>query len=94
MAATGTVTGATSRGRCVSLADLPPGGRARICSHPSAAVVPERLEEFGFVPGTALEIIRRAPLGDPVELLIRGYRLCLRRVELATLCVVPEDTAD
>lgn len=74
---------------CISLADLPPGGRGRICSHPSKTPVPERLQELGFVPGTDLEIVRRSPLGSPVELAIRGYRVCLRRVDLSALCVVP-----
>lgn len=77
--------------RCASLAALGPGQRARICTHPSARGVPPRLEELGFVPGTAVEVLRRAPFGDPVELEIRGYRICLRRAELASLCVVPED---
>jgi ferrous iron transport protein A len=49
------------------------------------------LEEFGFVPGTSLEVVRRAPFGDPVEFDIRGYRICLRRAELNGLCVVPEN---
>ncbi len=37
--------------------------------------------EMGLVPGTELEVIRRAPLGDPIELRIRGYALSLRATE-------------
>lgn len=74
---------------CRSLADIPQGQRATICAHPLDAAVPTRLRELGFVPGTALHVIRRAPLGDPIEVELRGYRLCLRRTELRTLCAVP-----
>jgi Fe2+ transport system protein FeoA len=77
---------------CVSLAELAPGRRARICAHPPRGPVPVRLEELGFVPGTRVEILRRAPLGDPIEIEIRGYRVCLRREDLASLCAVPEAT--
>jgi ferrous iron transport protein A len=75
---------------CVSVSELTPGTRGRICSHAPTSAIPDRLKELGFVPGTVLEIVRRAPLGDPVELELRGYRLCLRRAELATLCAVPD----
>lgn len=40
-----------------------------------------RLMEMGLTPGTELRIIGEAPLGDPLELEIRGYRLSLRRSE-------------
>jgi len=76
---------------CARLADLVPGQRARICAHPQAGAIPPRLEELGFVPGTIVELLRRAPLGDPIEIELRGYRICLRRAELESLCAVPED---
>lgn len=64
-----------------TLDELPAGARARVrrvaCGR-SAAV---RLMEMGLVPGTELEVIRRAPLGDPIELRIRGYALSLRATE-------------
>jgi Fe2+ transport system protein FeoA len=77
--------------RCIPLAALSPGVRGRLCSHPSSGPVPLRLGEFGFVPGTSLEVVRRAPFGDPVEFDIRGYRICLRSADLIGLCVVPEN---
>ncbi len=40
-----------------------------------------RLEEMGMTPGETIEIVRFAPLGDPVEVKIRGYLLSLRREE-------------
>ncbi len=73
---------------CRSLAVLEPGVRVRLCHH-SEHPVPARLRDLGFVPGTSLVVLRQAPLGDPVEVEIRGYRVCLRRADVASLCVVP-----
>ena len=41
----------------------------------------ERIEEMGLTPGETVEIIRYAPLGDPIEIKIRGYFLSLRKQE-------------
>lgn len=49
-----------------------------------------RLRELGFVPGTRVTIVRRGFLGDPLEIELRGYRICLRRVDLTHLRVTPE----
>jgi len=48
-----------------------------------------RLGELGFVPGTEIQVVRRAPLGDPIEIELRGYRVCLRREQLEGLLVEP-----
>jgi ferrous iron transport protein A len=46
-----------------------------------------RLMELGLLPGTRVEVINVAPLGDPLELRARGARLSIRREEAATLDV-------
>ncbi len=51
--------------------------------------VPWRLRELGFVPGTPVRVLRRGPLGDPFELELRGYRICLRRSDLELVRVQP-----
>jgi len=84
------------RGRgdaCRSLADLPVGSRVRLCEHEGASPARRRLLDLGFVPGTALEVVRTAPLGDPLEVSLRGYRICLRRADVRDVCVVPETEA-
>ncbi len=48
-----------------------------------------RLLEMGITPGITLEIIRRAPLGFPMEIKIRGYLLSLRESEAK--CIIVED---
>lgn len=69
------------------LADLPVGARAEIVSveaSPGAAGpdgVAARLADLGFLPGTAVQVLRRAPLGDPRVYELRSTRICLRRRE-------------
>ena len=74
---------------CVSVGALVPGQHGRLCYHEASAPVPPRLRELGFVSGTTISVIRRAPMGDPVEVEIRGTRLCVRRSDLATLYAQP-----
>lgn len=76
--------------RSIPLHDLPVGRWARL-SHALARNVSHRLLDLGFVPGTRLRIVRRAPLGDPVEIEIRGTRLCFRRRQLRGFRVILED---
>lgn len=44
-----------------------------------------RLLELGLVPGTRVELVRVAPLGDPVELLVRGASLSIRKAEAGSI---------
>lgn len=49
-----------------------------------------RLLEMGFCNGAAVEVLRRAPLGDPIEFRIRGYCLSLRDEQAKHVEVVTE----
>ena len=48
-----------------------------------------RLMEMGILVGTPVELIRFAPLGDPVEIKVRGYHLTLRKHEAEQIFVRP-----
>jgi ferrous iron transport protein A len=48
-----------------------------------------RLLDLGFVPGTTVRALRRAPLGDPTLYELRGTQLCLRRSEAERVRVRP-----
>ena len=53
-----------------------------------AAISPrvrQRLLEMGLTKGTSVKVVRLAPLGDPLEISIRGYRLSLRRDEAESI---------
>ena len=71
----------------LTLNDLRPAQRGRICEVKGAGALRRRLLDMGVVPGAEIEVVRIAPLGDPVEYRVRGYRLSLRRSE-ATLVMV------
>ncbi|MFN9987279.1 MAG: ferrous iron transport protein A [Pirellula sp.] len=45
--------------------------------------VAARLLEMGLLPGETIEVIGRAPMGDPTEYSVVGYRISLRKVESA-----------
>lgn len=65
----------------VSLSQLSVGQKARICDFVVESDDYERIEEMGVTPGEQVEVIRYAPLGDPIEIKIRGYCLSLRKEE-------------
>jgi len=71
----------------IPLLELQVGRAARIAAPVGPAAIPSRLEDLGFVPGTRLRVLRRAPFGDPIEIEIRGYRLCLRAEQIVGLRV-------
>jgi ferrous iron transport protein A len=48
-----------------------------------------RLLEMGLLVGTPVELVRFAPLGDPVEIKVRGYHLTLRKHEAEQIWVKP-----
>jgi ferrous iron transport protein A len=48
-----------------------------------------RLLEMGLLVGTAVELVRFAPLGDPLEIKVRGYHLTLRRHDAELILVRP-----
>ncbi len=48
-----------------------------------------RLLEMGLTPGVEVHLVGAAPLGDPLELIVRGYRLSVRRTEAARVEVDP-----
>ena len=49
----------------------------------------EKLLAFGLTPGTIIDVVRVAPLGDPLEIRVRGFALSLRRGEAAAVTVEP-----
>ena len=50
-----------------------------------------RLLEMGLTPGVYVTVVGAAPLGDPLELELRGYRLSVRRSEAARVEVQPDE---
>lgn len=76
----------------VSLASLEPGHEAEVAHVDPSRPIARRLLDLGFVPGTPVQVLRRAPLGDPVAYAVRGTELCLRHQEAEHIWVRREPT--
>jgi Fe2+ transport system protein FeoA len=63
------------------LSDLKAGEKGRIASFDLSPDLRQRLLEMGLTVGTEFEVVRFAPLGDPLEIKVRGYHLSLRKRE-------------
>jgi ferrous iron transport protein A len=76
----------------IVLAKLSPGRRATIVGTlpEAASSIASRLEQLGFRPRAEVDVIRRAPLGDPTIYRVLDTELCLRRREAQLIEVVPE----
>lgn len=70
-----------------TLSDLDLGESARIGRLDGSADIRMKLLEMGLTRGTTVRLVRVAPLGDPIELAVRGYRLSVRRSEAAAVLV-------
>ena len=70
-----------------SLDQLRPGQAGRIESLAGDDALVQRLLEMGLFEGETVEVVGVAPLGDPLELRLRDYRLSLRRSEAARIRV-------
>lgn len=69
------------------LSDLKPGEKGIITRVEGPGALKRRLLDMGLVKGTEVTMIRRAPLGDPIEFLVKGYSLSLREVEANSIYV-------
>lgn len=69
--------------------DLKRGMKARVAVITGSSTETVRLMELGLTPGTEFTVTKIAPLGDPIEISLRGYRLCLRRKESSEILLEP-----
>ena len=72
------------------LSELATGATAKITGISSDAPGLLRLREMGVLPGTSITLVRRAPLGDPIEISVRGSLLSVRREEAEHIDVNPD----
>ena len=75
------------------LTSCPVGTAATVTEIKVAPAGRARLMEMGLLVGTKVELIRFAPLGDPVEIKVRGYNLTLRKHEAEQILVQPNPKA-
>lgn len=75
------------------LSDLTVGEQARVLQISDQSGLAVRLLEMGVTPGATICRVGAAPLGDPLEFELRGYRLCLRRREAEAVQVESSSSA-
>jgi Fe2+ transport system protein FeoA len=47
--------------------------------------IKRRLMDMGFTKGIKVNVVKKAPMGDPIEVCIRGYNLCIRKEQASNL---------
>ena len=73
-------------GQTGHMSDLVLGQRARILGvHNENKALRRRMLDMGITKGVEIEIKKIAPLRDPIDILIRGYELCLRRSDMENI---------
>ena len=72
-----------------TLADLAPNETGQILAITGVDGLSQRLAEMGFTLGQTVRVVRFAPLGDPMQVRIRGFNLALRRTEAQRIMLDP-----
>jgi len=77
----------------MTLGDMAIGETATVTHVGGERSFRRRMMELGLLPGTRVEVVRVAPLGDPIELRLRGCSLSIRKTESACIAVQPDQSA-
>jgi len=78
---------APTQAQTIRLDELQPGEKATIQQIRGTAGEEVQLMELGLLPGTTVELIKRAPMGDPIEIRVRRYHLSIRCLEARSVLV-------
>lgn len=65
----------------MTLANLQIGAVAKVIKLNGNNAITKRLMEMGVVPGVSVKVVKSAPFGDPIQILVRGYNLAMRKSE-------------
>lgn len=85
---------AHSSGSITTLDQVPPPAQCRVVSVPARGSLRKRLLAMGFVPGTGIDVLRAAPLGDPIEYRVKGYCISLRKEEARLISVTTGEAGE
>jgi Fe2+ transport system protein FeoA len=69
------------------LSQLGPGEKGIVAKVVGSGAVHRRIVDMGIVPGTLIKVEKFAPLGDPMEIKVKGFNLSLRKSEAETIRV-------
>ena len=68
-----------------TLREIKIGGTARVVKVHGEGAVRRRIMDMGITRGVEIKVIKVAPLGDPLEITVRGYELSLRKADAAMI---------
>ena len=71
-----------------NLRDVPVGGTAKVVRIHGEGAVKRRIMDMGITRGVEIFVRKVAPLGDPIEVTVRGYELSLRKADAESIEVV------
>ncbi len=74
----------------MTLAEMKVGASGRITAVGGEGALRLRLLDMGLIPRTAVKVMKIAPMGDPIEIRIRGYELTIRKEDAARIEVSPD----
>lgn len=69
------------------LSNIQPGQEVRVIKIDTTGTLKKKIMDMGITKGTVLRIVKFAPLGDPMEILVRGYSLSIRKEDANGICV-------
>ena len=76
-------------GPCMTLNDIEIGGSCIVTKLNDTGEIRRRIMDMGITKGARISVRKVAPLGDPIDLTVRGYHLSLRRADAANIEVTP-----
>jgi ferrous iron transport protein A len=79
--------------KAMTLCDYKPGQKGKIrqvCGEPTFRL---RMMEMGFIRGTEIQVVKYAPLSDPMEFVIKGYHITLRKEQAADILMFQPEKA-
>ena len=71
-----------------NLREVPVGGKAKVVKIHGEGAVKRRIMDMGITKGVEIYVRKVAPLGDPIEITVRGYELSLRKADAESIEVV------
>lgn len=69
----------------MTLSEIQPGNSVSVTKIGTKGALRRRIMDMGITPGVEIKVIKVAPLGDPMEIHIRGYALSLRKEETSQI---------
>lgn len=70
-----------------TLRDIPCGATVKVMGLTGEGSVKRRIMDMGITKGTSISVRKMAPLGDPIEVTVRGYELSLRKADAEMIVV-------